>query len=268
MKWLRGTKHSSSSLEVCSSNDNRIHAAFTNYQYAGNSGIGFELAAQLMAKGAYHIILGARSSEKGTAAINELHSRNPSSSAELLLLDVTQDDSIEAAANKVERDHGRLDILVNNAAIASQGLSLREQMRLYFDTNATGPAVMTSVFLRLLKKSASARIVNVSSGGGSITRRLDPSGHSYKISGAIPYRASKSALNMITACQFAELTAEGIKVLLYNPGFAVSNLGPQNQLRNGAKPTSQAVEPLVDVVEGKRDHEAGSFLHATGTHPW
>ncbi|KAL8843647.1 MAG: hypothetical protein Q9170_000151, partial [Blastenia crenularia] len=90
-----------------------------------------------MAKGFYHVLLGSRSIEKGNAAVTTLQSRNLSGSVELVRLDVTKDDTIEEAAKAVERNHGRLDILVNNAAIASIEGPLRKQMREAFDTNAT-----------------------------------------------------------------------------------------------------------------------------------
>jgi len=103
---------------------------------------GFELTAQLMAKGSYHVLMGARSAQKGYAALQGLHSWNLPGSVDMLLLDVTKDDTIENAATKVRRDHGRLDILVNNAAVVPPDHTLHEQMRLTFDTNATRSLIM------------------------------------------------------------------------------------------------------------------------------
>ena len=233
-----------------------------------NGGLGFELAAQLMAKDSYHVLLGSRSPEKGNAAVKELQSRSLPGSVELIVIDVTSDESIEGAATTVENSHGKLDILVNNAAIATSAPPLRQQLRVAFDTNATGPAVVVNAFVSLLKKSTTTpRIINVTSGVGSIERRLDTSSPSYKIQ-AMEYRAGKTALNMITACQWVQYAPEGIKVFAFCPGFTVSNLSAMNTRENGAKPTDEAVRPLVDVVEGKRDDEAGKFLHATGLYPW
>ena len=234
-----------------------------------NAGIGFELAAQLMAKGSYHVLMGSRSLEKGKAAVKELESRKLPGSVELIPMDVTDDDTIERAATTVQRDHARLDMLVNNAAVSCMTPPLRQQMREAFDTNATGPAVVTQIFAPLLLKSSAPlrRIVNISSGVGSINRRLDPSSATYKMQG-VQYRASKAALNMVTACQWVEYGPTGIKVFAYDPGFTQSNLGPHNTAENGAKPPSEAVMPLIDVLEGKRDDEAGKFLHNTGVYPW
>ena len=221
-----------------------------------------------MAKGSYHVLMGSRSAEKGNAAVKELQSRNLPGSVEAIPLDVTNDDTIEHAASSVQRKHGKLDMLVNNAAISALNPPLRQQMRDAFDTNATGPAVVTLAFAPLLLKStASPRIVNVSSGVGSFGRRLDSSSPMYKMQ-QVQYRASKAALNMVTVCQWVEYGPSGIKVFAYDPGFTQSNLGPQNKAENGAKPASEAVMPLIDVLEGKRDHEDGKFLHNTGVYPW
>ncbi|EKG22441.1 Short-chain dehydrogenase/reductase SDR [Macrophomina phaseolina MS6] len=233
-----------------------------------NSGVGFGLAEALMAKGSCHVLAGARSPEKGNAAVEELQSRNLPGSVELLLIDVADDISIESAAAEVERRHGKLDMLVNNAAIATVEAPLRQKLQECFNTNATGPAVVTNAFGPLLRKSsASPRIVNISSGAGSIGRRLDPSSPIYKIQ-EVQYRASKAALNMITACQHVEYASDGIKVFAYDPGFTQSNLSSHNKVENGARTAAESVKPLIDVLEGKRDEEAGKFLHNTGIYPW
>ncbi|MCJ1473529.1 hypothetical protein MMC13_002180 [Lambiella insularis] len=233
-----------------------------------NGGIGFELAAQLMAKGSYHVLLGSRSLEKGNAAVKELQSRNLPGSVEMISIDVTNDDTIERAAATVEGNHGKLDMLVNNAAIAPPNPPLRQQMRDAFDTNAIGPTIMTLAFAPLLQKStASPRIVNISSGAGSINRRLDASSALYKFQ-EYPYRASKAALSMVTANQWVEYGPKGIKVFAYDPGFTQSKLSSHNTAEHGAKPASEAVMPLIDVLEGKRDDEAGKLLHNTGVYPW
>ena len=186
---------------------------------------------------------------------------------ELIVIDVTSDESIEGAAATVQNSHGKLDILVNNAAIGGDAPTLRQQLRDAFDTNATGPAVVVNAFAPLLKKSTTtARIINISSGAGSIERRLDSSSPTYNMQ-YVQYRAGKAALNMVTACQWVEYGPD-IKVFTFCPGFTVSNLGPRNKMEFGAKPTDEAVRPLVDVVEGKRDDDAGKFLNATGFYPW
>lgn len=145
-------------------------------------------------------------------------------------------------------------------------------MQAAFNANATGVAVVTEAFAPLLKKAATGssetvRIINVSTGGASISMRLDPSAYGADIK-HVPYRTSKAALSMVSACQVAEYRDDGIKVFMYSPGFTESNLGPHNKVENGAKPVAVAVKPLVDILEGKRDGEAGLNLHAEGVTPW
>lgn len=175
-------------------------------------------------------------------------------------------------AKQVETKHGKLDVLVNNAGIAGPETPLRESMQAAFNANATGVAVVTETFAPLLKKaakesSATIRIINVSTGGASISMRLDPNAVGSDIR-HIPYRTSKAALSMVSACQVADYRNDGIKVFMYSPGFTESNLGPHNKVSNGAKPVDEAVRPLVDILEGKRDKEAGLNLHADGVNAW
>ncbi|KAK0609076.1 3-keto-steroid reductase [Lasiodiplodia hormozganensis] len=263
------------------------------------SGIGLELAAQLLARThptTYHVLLGARNPTKGATVLSTIQSRippdAPSGTAEVIHLDVTSDATITAAAAHVRRAHGRLDILVNNAGTAaidghddtSTPAGLRAQLRESFDVNATGPAVVTAAFADLLlaadhpnpnphqeQPPPPRRIVNISSGAGSMTRRLDPSSPIYALQ-ATQYRASKAALNMVTACQHVEFGAgaNGVKVHAYDPGFTVSNLGPPNRAENsGARPAAESVAPLVELLEGSRDGDGeGLFLHNTGQYPW
>lgn len=257
-----------------------------------NSGIGFEIAHQLLQGGTYHVLLGSRSTSKGSAALQDLQSRNLPGSIELMHLDVQSDDHISQAASRIRETHGKLDILFNNAAVAlPEGATERERMAAAFDINATGPWLLTKAVIPLLKNSENPRIINVSSGAGSIGRRLFPESPMYKIQG-IPYRASKVAFNMLTACLYVEFrlgvkqidptepqTVENdaaagaaadtkIKVFCYDPGFTVSNLGPHNKQEFGARSAEKTVSSLMELVDGKRDAEMGKFIHNTGEYPW
>lgn len=139
-----------------------------------------------------------------------------------------------------------------------------------FLTNSTGPYLMAEAFIPLLKKSTSIpRIINISSGGGSISHRLDPSAQPHKLGmWGIAYCASKAALNYLTAAQAATYGEIGIKVFAFSPGFVVSGLGPHNKVENGAQPTSEGAKPIVAVVNGERDSEHAGFLTAVGQYPW
>ena len=129
-----------------------------------------------------------------------------------------------------------------------------------FRVNSIGPALMTEYFAPLLKKSVGVpRIVNITSGAGSISNRLDPNGKGNEMK-VLPYRASKTALHMVFACQCREFEADGFKIFLYGPGHTVSSLGPFNKAEYGAKPTSHGTAPIVDMLNGKRDHDAGKLI--------
>ncbi|KAJ4292721.1 hypothetical protein N0V90_009384 [Kalmusia sp. IMI 367209] len=234
-----------------------------------NGGIGFELAAQLLSDASKHILVGSRSIEKGEAAVKDLQSRNLPGIVDLVQIDVSDEDSILAAANQVEATYGRLDALVNNAAIASRpGYTFFQGMIECFRTNVAGPYATVEAFAPLLAKSSKTpRIINVSSGAGSIGLRLDPNNPFYEMKGD-QYRVSKSALNMVNACQAVEYGRKGWKVFLFCPGFTASNLGPHNKIENGAKPTSEGARPMVGILNGERDAEHGGYLKADGQWQW
>lgn len=233
----------------------------------GNGGIGYELCRQLLTDSVKHVLLGARSPDKGRAAVEKLQAENPKGTVEFIEVDISNEASITAAAKTVEQKFGRLDALVNNAAVAMPGGSLAEMMTICYKTNAIGTQLMGESFAPLLEKSSDPRMINVSTSQGSITTRLDPNSVGYKIKG-IHYRASKAGTNMVTAGQIAEFGEKGFKIWAYCPGFTVSNLGPHNKPENGAKPTSQGAAPIVDLLNGKRDDEAGKFVHEDGQYPW
>ena len=224
--------------------------------------------------------------------MHDLQSRNLPGSIEMVHLDVQSDEHISQAAVHISKTHGKLDILFNNAAVAlPEGATERERLAAAFDINATGPWLLTKAVILLLKKSENPRIINVSSGAGSIGRRLFPESPMYKIQ-AVPYRASKVAFNMLTACLYVEFglgikqadamepqpdeneagagseADKKIKVFCYDPGFTASNLGPYNKEEFGARSAEKTVESIMELVDGKRDAEMGKFIHNTGEYPW
>src|ERR1700693_311475 len=140
-----------------------------------NKGIGREISRQLAARGIL-VLMGARDRERGEKAVADL--RAVSLDVEFIQLDVTSQPSVDRAAADVQRRHGRLDILVNNAGIAVDWLPgselTVEALEKTFDTNVFGVFRVTKAMLALLKKSKHGRIVNLSSGLGSLTRNADP----------------------------------------------------------------------------------------------
>ena len=229
--------------------------------------------------------LGARSSSKGAAALEDLQSRKLPGTIEFIQLDVQSDDNINQAASSIKESHGKLDIIVNNAGVAGPpGATERERIQTAFDVNATGPYLLTKALVPLLRHSANPRVINISSGAGSIGRRLFPDSPMYKIN-APQYRASKTALNMLTMCLHVEFglgieqidgakdegkagDSKGMKVFCYDPGFTVSNLGEYNKKDFGARSAEDTVTSIMDIVDGKRDSDRGIFIHNTGQYPW
>lgn len=142
-------------------------------------------------------------------------------------------------------------------------------MALSFQTNATGPLLLGRSFMPLLRKSVGTpRIINVSSGAGSLSKRVtNGADYAFGIAG-LPYSASKAAMNLITATQAKIYGEEGVKVFAYTPGFCVSNLGPHNNEENGAQPAGEGAAPMVSILSGGRDDEHGCFLSSSGQYPW
>jgi NAD(P)-dependent dehydrogenase (short-subunit alcohol dehydrogenase family) len=147
------------------------------------------------------VLLGSRDPERGAAAAASL-----SGDVVPIALDVTDDDSVAAAAKEVEARYGRLDVLVNNAGITGGMVAVEDtgpvEMRAALETNVVGPVRVTREFLPLLRRSAAPRIVMVSSGLGSLAVTTDPERFESKLV-ALHYPASKSALNMVTT-QYAQ----------------------------------------------------------------
>lgn len=191
----------------------------------------------------------------------------------MIQLDVTDQKSIEAAAKFVEKEYGRIDVLVNNAGIIARTTPLIKELREMFETNTFGPAIVTEAFKPLLEKSKNGRLIYVTSDLGSITERSDPSMPYYKLPNTT-YRMSKAALNMLMMCHHVELGPKGIKVWAFNPGYVVTNLsgtgekGIQERIKNGAGDPKLSAEGIVACIDGKRDKDVGKFVNKDGYHPW
>jgi NAD(P)-dependent dehydrogenase (short-subunit alcohol dehydrogenase family) len=186
-------------------------------------------------------------------------------------LDVTNQESISNAVTTVEKDFGRIDVLINNAGIASRAMPLINQLRETFETNAFAPAVVTEAFINLLLKSKDGRLIYVSSDLGSIGMRADESYAYYKVP-AVAYRMSKAALNMLTLCHHVEYKDKGVKVFAFNPGFVVTTLtgeaDRENRVKSGAGDPAVSAQALLGIVNGSRDQDVGKHLHKDGVHPW
>ena len=199
----------------------------------GNQGVGRQVAKELAAKGVT-VLIGSRNFGRGEAAAAEI-----GSGAIPLQLDVTDRVSIADAAERIRKEFGRLDLLVNNAAISNTrmgSMPLQEyakitrasnasldEVRTVWETNVFGALAVYQAMLPLLRLSSDARIVNVSSGVGSLATNADPAFPYHAFYGPV-YPASKAALNAITLAMMIELEATAIKVNLVSPGFTKTNL--------------------------------------------
>lgn len=196
----------------------------------GNKGIGLETARQLGHQ-SITVLIGARDASRGKAAAETL--KGEKINAHFVQIDVTDQVSIDQAAKSIERDHGRLDILVNNAAVmleAREGANSRPSnlsvkvFRETFEANFFGVIATTQALLPLLRKSPGGRIVNLSSILGSCAEHSDPKSPIY---GALvpAYDTSKAALNLYTVELANELKDTKIKVNAAHPGWVKTDMG-------------------------------------------
>ena len=239
-----------------------------------NQGIGLQIAKDLAAQG-FAVLVGSRDLARGEAAAKEV-----GPDAHALQLDVTDQASIATAAERIREEFGRLDALVNNAAISNTkmppDMSVEEyskstrpsnvsldELRAVFETNVFGVVAVTRAMLPLLREAPAARIVNVSSGAGSLTRNSNPAFPYRSIFGPV-YPASKTALNAMTLAMAIELETTGIKVNAACPGFTKTNL---NSYAGTQTVEEGAREPVRLALIGP-DGPTGTFSSAAGPLPW
>ena len=238
-----------------------------------NQGIGLQIAKELAGKG-FTVLVGSRNQGRGEVAAKTIQG-----DARAVQLDVTDAASIQRAAARV-RELGRLDVLVNNAAISNttkkKNESLQEyakrtrasnvsldEMRAVWDTNVFGVLAVFQAMLPILRETKGARIVNVSSGVGSLTMNSDPAFPYRAIFGPV-YPASKTALNAITLAMAIELEPLGIRVNAVSPGFTKTNLNDYEGTETVEEGAAEAVR-----VAGLEDGPTGTFSGAKlGRIPW
>jgi NAD(P)-dependent dehydrogenase (short-subunit alcohol dehydrogenase family) len=230
-----------------------------------NKGIGFEIARQLGEKG-ISVLVGARDRDRGEAAAAELGRQG--CAARFVRIDLTVPATIAAAVADIEAQEGRLDVLVNNAGITSPGDGSPgsadiEAVRRTFDTNFLGSLEVTQAMLPLLKRSASGRIVNVSSGLGSLAQLGDPTSK-FAAFRFIGYGASKAALNMLTVQLAAELEDAGIKVNSADPGYTATDLNAHR----GQQTVAEGAAAAVHLALLPDDGPTGGFFSMSGELPW
>ncbi|MEV0612892.1 SDR family oxidoreductase [Nonomuraea sp. NPDC050404] len=226
-----------------------------------NKGIGYEIARLLAGQGVTTIV-GARDEERGRAAAERL-------GQPYVRLDVTDEESVAAAAKWIDGEHGRLDILINNAGIAGDLNALvpstvtAAAIREVYETNVFGVVTVTNAMLPLLRRSESGRIVNMSSELGSLAMAMDREGPLWEAN-FLPYNSSKSALNMITVCYAKELMDTPIKVNAANPGYCATDLNGHSGHRTAEQGAAIAVR--LATLDG--DGPTGAYLEDAGSLRW
>jgi NAD(P)-dependent dehydrogenase (short-subunit alcohol dehydrogenase family) len=229
-----------------------------------NKGIGFEIARQL-ARQDYTVFIGARDEALGRAAAEKL--RAEGLDARPLRLDVTDEASVAAAVAQVDMAAGRLDALVNNAGIAIDDgppstVSL-DVVRRTYETNVFGVIRATQRFLPLLRKSDAGRIVNLSSGLGSLAQNSDPSWPFASVK-FLAYNSSKTAVNAATV-QFAwELRDTPIKVNAADPGYVATDMNRHQ----GVRTVEQGAATPVRLATLPKDGPTGGYFNDDGPLPW
>jgi NAD(P)-dependent dehydrogenase (short-subunit alcohol dehydrogenase family) len=232
-----------------------------------NKGIGLETARQLGKQG-ITVFVGARDLAKGEAAAEQL--KKEGIDARAVKFDVVNPAEVKAAADKIGKEFGKLDILINNAGVMFEPIGgnnsttvSEETLRKTFDTNFFAVITVTNAFLPLLKKSDAGRIVNVSSILGSLTLHATEGSPIYEAK-ALAYDASKAAQNAYTVHLAHELKGTKIKVNSAHPGWVKTDMGtdaaPMN-IEDGAKTE-------VELATLGPNGPTGGFFHMGEAISW
>jgi NAD(P)-dependent dehydrogenase (short-subunit alcohol dehydrogenase family) len=236
-----------------------------------NKSIGFETARQLLQQG-YYVYLGSRDINKGEEAVNRLWAEGLKH-VETIEIDVDQIESIRTARETLGRRIKVLDVLINNAGIGGnmQETPLETDISVFkqvFETNFFGVIEVTQAFVDLLRQSPEPRIVNVTSGLGSLTLQNDPSWNHYVVKPAC-YVPSKAALNAYTIVLAYTLRDTPFKVNAVDPGYTATDFN--NHTGPGTVPDAAA--RVVKAATFGPEGPTGQFFSddnvpETGISPW
>jgi NAD(P)-dependent dehydrogenase (short-subunit alcohol dehydrogenase family) len=232
-----------------------------------NKGIGFATAREL-AQAGHTVLLGARDPERGTAAAAALAGQGLD--ARFVHLDVTDPATIAAAADLIDTEYRRLDILINNAGISRDRPHTPAELpvaalRETYETNVFGVVAVTNAMLPLLSRSPAGHIGNVSSGLGTVAFLTDPDSPLWRYANLLGYNSSKAALNAITLIYANALRDGGIKVNALSPGFCATDLNNHT----GHLSADEGGAHIAHQVTLPGDGPTGVFLKENGgTYPW
>src|SRR5437764_457693 len=222
-----------------------------------NRGIGLEAARQLARRG-FHAVIASRDEGKGRTAAERI--QRDGGKATFLPLDVSTSESIRTAARRFGAVADRLDVLINNAGVyPDEGLTVltlsRDRLAQTFQTNTFGPLEVTQAFLPCLRKSAAARVINVSSGYGQL-KGLSPDVPSYCL--------SKLALNGLTIMLAEALRADHIAVNSMCPGWVRTDMGGPNATLS----VEQGADTAVWLADEASHELTGKFFRDRREIPW
>lgn len=222
-----------------------------------NKGLGFETARRLIEAG-HTVYLGARDAQRGREAAAKLGTR-------FVQIDVTDEDSVKAAAEFIREDAGHLDVLVNNAGIVGAGKPVGEvtgsDMQTTYDTNVFGVVRVTHAFLPLLQAGDAPVVVNVSSGLGSLAATGDPGRVEFHVA-LLDYNSSKTALVMVTS-QYAK-AYPAIRFNAVDPGYTATDLNGHQ----GTNSVEEGAEIIVRMAAIGADGPTGGFFDKAGPVVW
>ena len=184
-------------------------------------------------------------------------------------MDVTSEQSVQAAVQKITSQHGRIDALINNAGVNPTNLPLISGLELSMATNVAGSARVAEACLPFLRQSPAPRLVFLTTVLASLEVQSDPRSETYELD-YMAYRCSKAALNMLMLKYAKDLKDDGIKVLGICPGFLATDLAaPADYMRGlGAIEPAEGAVIVRDVVLGLRDSDAGKIVFVGGVYPW
>ncbi|MFF2845319.1 SDR family NAD(P)-dependent oxidoreductase [Streptomyces sp. NPDC058001] len=239
-----------------------------------NKGIGRGVAERLAALG-MTVLIGARDPRRGEEAAAAV--RAAGGDAYALALDVTDQATVQEAAQQIGERFGHLDVLVNNAGITGSGQVSPEDahdqvpstvdldmVRAVFETNVFGVIAVTNAMLPLLRRSPAPRVVNVSSHAASLTLASDPDGPFAALLPSAAYTPSKSALTALTVQYANELRKDGVLVNAVAPGFVATD----SNNHAGFLTVEQGAAVVVRLATLGADGQTAGFFSEEGSVPW
>ncbi|MEU6753153.1 SDR family oxidoreductase [Spirillospora sp. NPDC046719] len=232
-----------------------------------NRGLGKETARRLARRG-MTVLLGSRDPARGGEAARDLA---PDGDVRPLRLDVADPPCVAAAAARIEDEHGRLDVLVNNAGLMVEALATEmtaADMRRAYEVNVFGAVTVLNAMLPLLRRSEAPRVVNVSSTTASLTLTGGGADFGGDAHLRLAYSSSKAALNMLTVQYAAAFAADPglahIKINSATPGYVATDMSAHR----GTRTVEEGSRIIVDLATLPADGPTGGFFREQGPVPW